>query len=323
MIDIFQKKNEKNLFDNHAVDIKDVYDLFPVDRKIDQRPNSVSFINSPFHKIYRAPILPVKHRNYFWHLFRRLNLDLTWFDEFKKYWTTVLKGRPFWSVYDLFFLKNWYRIKFMDIEIEDTDDTFVHLDAWQRPEVLYQLLHLVCRESASEYAGILQRLKMAGCNIQKATFLEFGCATAPVTTALFEFWKGSRDLKVYISDIQTLSFNYAVYKFRNCSNVIPILLIPENDLLLQIDDRLDAIFCLTVFEHLNKPLETAKIFYNRLIHGGYLVFDYTISEGDGLDTHHGIRQRNDTIDFLSRNFELLYGNLSKETGMGLTIIRKK
>jgi len=129
-------------------------------------------------------------------------------------------------------------------------------------------------------------------------------------------------LKIYIADIQTLAFHYATYRFRYCSNVIPLLLTPENNFLLRINDDLDAIFCITVFEHLNRPLDTVKIFYEKLKPGGLLFFDYIRGEGPGLDTKQGVTQRDDVLSFILKNFDLVYGNISKEKSTGLAIVRK-
>lgn len=153
--------------------------------------------------------------------------------------------------------------------------------------------------------------------------LEFGCATAPVTASLYEFYRPESQFKMYVSDIPTLAFHYAAYRFRYCSNVIPILLKPENDFILKLPDKLDVIFCITVFEHLNQPLETVKIFYNLLNPGGLLFFDYIKGSGKGLDTQHAVRQRGSVLDFIGDNFELIEGQLTKDSDMHLTIVQKK
>lgn len=323
MSDIFYKKHETNFFDNLVVDIPKLYENFPVKKEENAKSNLVPFAQTPCHKIYQNRLIPLKYRRYAYHGLRRIGLDQSWFSEFKKYWSSVLQGRPFWGVQDLFFLKNLYRVKFQDNQVPDTNDPELHIQAWQRPELLYQLMHLVCRESISDQLKILQQLNKLKRGITKLTFLEFGCATAPITASLYEFWKPKPELKVYISDIQTLAFHYAAHRFRHCSNVIPLLLTPENDFLLQIDDTLDVVFCITVFEHLNKPMDTIKIFHDRLKPGGLLFLDYIKGDGQGLDTKQAVLTRDNVIDFVLKNFELVYGEVTKDKNVGLTIVRKK
>jgi 2-polyprenyl-3-methyl-5-hydroxy-6-metoxy-1,4-benzoquinol methylase len=321
MNDIFYRKREENFFDNLVVDIKKLYEEHPIDRKADARPNLVPFVRSPFHKMYRNPLIPLRYREYFWRVARQINLDLTWFQEFKSYWSSVLGGRPLWGVQDFFFLRGLYRVKSQDNQVPDTNDPHIHLQAWQRPELLYQLLHLVFKESLVNQLGILHQLYQLKRDAR--CLLEFGCGTAPITASLFEFYRPREDLKVYFCDIQTLAFHYATYRFRRCSNVEPILLVPEDEFLLNLNEPVDAIFCMEVFEHLNKPFETVKIFHQILNPGGLLFFSYIKSKGEGLDTLHGVRERNDVLDYVSQHFEMLRGTISEDKSMGLTIAKKR
>lgn len=323
MNDVLYKKRPTNFFDNLLIDVPQLYQEHPISKSQDAKPNFFPLIRTPVHRIYRSPLIPLKYRRYFYHGLRRTNLDQSWFEEFKEYWSHVLKGRPLWGIYDLLFLKNLYRVKFQNNQVPDTDDANVHFEAWQKPELIYQLLHLVCRQYISDQLRILKELKKLRLNISRASMLEFGCAIAPVTASLYEFFKVKPEFKIYIADIQTLAFHFAIYRFRHCSNVIPILLKPENDFLLCLDDTLDVIFCMAVFEHLNRPLDTVKTFHNRLKRGGVLFFDYIKGDGEGLDTRHGVRQRDDVLDFISENFDLVHGSISKQQSMGLTIVRKR
>lgn len=323
MDDILYQQSSSNFFDRLAVDVNGVYKDYPIVKAQDAKPNSFPLTQSPVHGIYRNFLLPLKFRRCIYHGLRRTNLDQSWFDEFKEYWSKVLNGRPLHSLHDLFFLKNLYRMRFQNNQVPDTEDTNVHFEAWQKPELIYQLLHLVCRQYTSDQLRILQHLKKLDLDISRAIILEFGCAIAPVMTSLFEFFRVRPEARIYISDIQTLAFHYATYRFRECSNVIPVLLKPENDFALDIDVSFDLIFCMAVFEHLNKPLEAMRVFYNRLQPGGYLFFDYIKGDGQGLDTHHGVRQRNDVLEYVQQDFDLIYGTLDKEESTGLTIVRKR
>jgi len=310
-----------NSLDDLLIDIRGLYEKFPVAEKKTPRINFVPQARSLYHSFYRCSLLPLGWRKKFYALARRTSFDITWFAEFKTYWTSVLDARPLWGVHDLYFLKNNYRIKFQRSNVSDTADPLVHLDAWQRPELIYQLLHLVTKEVLVHYADTV---KLALCFNPKARiFLEFGCATAPLTMSFFEFFKPARTSLFYMSDIQTLAFHYGAFRFRRCENVMPLLLHPENGFRLMLNKKTDVIFCLAVFEHLNSPLETVREFLQSLNKGGILVFDYIKSEGGGLDTAHGVRQRGDVLKFIGENFNVLYGRLTPETSMGLTIVRKR
>lgn len=323
MTDYFCRNQKVNFFDNMAVDVEKLYKEFPPVKETGASCNKVPSLSDFCRRIYHSRFIPVKYRGFACKVLRQIRLDQGWFLEFRKYWSGVLKGRPLWGVEDLFFLKNLYRIKFQDSQVPDSTDANLHCQAWQKPEVLYQLLHLVCRETALDQLKPLRKLAALRPDFKKLKMLEFGCATAPITVSLYEFYRPKASMRMYISDISTLAFHYAAYRFRYCSNVIPVLLKPEDDFALKLDDRLDVIFCITVFEHLNRPLEIAKTFYNLLNHDGLLFFNYIKSEGEGFDTKHAVRQRESVFDFIGNSFELVEGRLSKDEDMHLTIVRKK
>jgi len=215
---------------------------------------------------------------------------------------------------------NLYRIRFQDNQIPETSNALVHLEVWQKPELLYQLLHLVYKETIVDYALLIKQMLQYNRPIR--AFLEFGCGTAPVTASFIEFFGIRRDIKAYFCDIQTIAFHYAAYRFWKIKTAVPFLLTPENDFKLSLHSPVDAIFCVTVFEHLNKPLETVREFFNLLSPGGLLLFDYIKTEGVGMDTHQGARERNDVLDFVENHFEIVHGELSKEKDTGLIIARK-
>ncbi len=121
------QKHSGNLYANLVVDINSLYKEYPLVKEDDATPHCVPFAQTIIHQIYRNQFIPLLYRRYAYHALRRVHVDLSWFDEFKEYWSTVLKGRPLWQVHDLYFLKNWYRIKFQDNQVMDTDNASVHL----------------------------------------------------------------------------------------------------------------------------------------------------------------------------------------------------
>ena len=321
MTDIFYRKSNYNQFDNLYVDVNKLYEEFPITDKINGKSGIPSFARTKFHKIYRSSLLPLRRRTALCEFLRRVNVDLSWFQEFSSYWTRVLHGRPMWGVQDFYFLRGLYRVKFSANQVPDTDDPGTQLSAWQRPEIIYQLFHQVYKEAIRSEIATLELLFKYKKDVSR--FLEFGCANAPITTSLFDFFPSARSFNIYISDIKTLAFHYGGYRFRNCSNVHPILLSPENGFLPVSPEPVDAIFCMAVFEHLNQPLNVVKAFYEMLEHGGILIFDYIRGEGAGLDTKQGVLQREYVLDYVSHKFNILFGSLEKDESMGITVVQKK
>jgi len=317
----FYMERESNFFDNLLINVGELYERFPVHAKTDPKPCLVQSMQSNFHKIYRNRMIPLRYRDRFWQISRRLNLDLTWFDEFRSYWSTVLKGRPLFNVHDFYFLRNLYRVRFQNNQVPDTSDACTHLEAWQRPELIYMLFHQVLKESISNQHPILE-LMWKYADRLPAAILEFGCGTAPIATSLFEFCR-PKNQEVFIADIQTVAFHYAAYKFRSCSDVIPLLLLPQNDFLPSQEKALDVVFCITVFEHLNKPLETVDALHRMLKRDGLLFFDYVKGLGCGLDTRQGTEQRSAVLDFISKHFDIVHGQINKEETTFLTVARKR
>ncbi|MFN0132825.1 MAG: methyltransferase domain-containing protein [Phycisphaerales bacterium] len=223
---------------------------------------------------------------------------------------------------DFYFAKNWLRIKHSACEVPDTEDTAEHLRAWQNPAVLYQLLHLVYKETVTDEFDVVELLRRHGPK-QCRHLVEYGCAIAPVTSTLFEFTRPSRDVRITIADIQTIAFHYGVWRFRRCANVVPRLLGPENGFQLALSEPQDAITCITVAEHLNAPLQTFQTFHRLLRQGGILVFDYIKTDGGSMDTMHAARQRESVLAFVAQHFDIVHGNLDPEASMGLTVARKR
>ncbi len=319
---MLSQNQQPNFFDNMAINVPGLYEEFPIVKETQACRNKVPFASDFLHRIYRCPLLPAKYRSLILRGLRQTRLDQNWFLEFRKYWSGILKGRPLWCVDDVYFLKNLYRIKFQNSEVSDSGNPNDHCLAWQKPEIIYQMLHLVCRETVIDQLNILQKLASVKRDFKQLKMLEFGCATAPITASLYDFYKPKSRFKMYISDIPTLAFHYAAYRFRYCSNVIPVLLRPEDNFALKLDDRLDVIFCITVFEHLHKPFDVIKTFHNLLNPGGLLFFDYIKGTGEGLDTINAVRQRNAVLDFIDENFKVINGRINKDGDMHLTIAQK-
>jgi SAM-dependent methyltransferase len=298
-----------NAFDRLRIDVAELYARYPIASRRDWPGHP-----PPFRPIYSAP-LPLKARLATWKLLHRLRLDERWVARFAEYWVNILGGRPMMSADDFHFLRGIYRIRHQDDAIGDTSDAAAHVGAWQQRTMIYQVFAQQFLESIDPRlaeAHWLRRLRVT-------SFIEFGAASAPVTTAYRQFFGG--DVPSTIVDIETLAFHYGVFKFKADPRVTPITLTVQDDLLPPDGLKADAIVCKATFEHLKDPLEIARRFAQQLNPGGYLLFDYLQSEGGGLDTMHGVRQRDAVLDFIDQRFTLVHGNARHQRGSQLTIAR--
>jgi SAM-dependent methyltransferase len=316
--DIFHERRQGNQFDDLRVDVEALYARFPLSERA--RWGAVPSATAA-GRLYALAALPLKGRRALCRLLRRLRLDLSWFQEFRSYWSAILGGRPLWDVEDFHFLRGIYRMRHQANVVPDTDDAAVHVQAWQRPELLYQLFQQVFVESIATQAKLFEHVARCGL-ARPASLLEYGCATAPVTASFFEFF-GRRKTRITIADIPTLAFHYAVYRFGRRGDVTPVLLKPEDGFGLELEQAVDVAFCLQVFEHLPGPLAGAQDLHRALRPGGLLVFDYVKGEGQGLDTLQGVRQRQAVLDFIDSRFDVVSGALRREDSMGLTLARKR
>ncbi len=308
-------KSPPNGFDNLVVDVAELHRKFSVERPADLGLEWDSAID----RLYAAPLLPLATRAHAWQLLRRVRLDLTWFERFRRYWGKVLGGRPLWGVEDFYFLRNIYRMRFQSATVPDTTDAGIHLEAWQRPEVLSHLFHSAYKESLNHELRLLRPLRSLHRGPVR-TVLEFGCGSAPITTTLCEFQPPRGDLQVWISDIETVPFHFAAHKLAPFRNVHAVPLRPENRFRFPLAQKFDAIFCMTVLEHLQEPLAVIEHLRELLSPGGLLFFDYVKSDATGLDTRAGLDQRAAVLAYVREHFRVLQGSLDGDRSIGLTIV---
>ncbi len=324
LADFYSSPTEFNQFDNLHVDVREMYSRFPLAEMQSFPGISPRGVEKTLQLFYKNPLFLLKFRLKMWQTLFHSNLDQYWYREFSEYWTSILGGRPLWNVHDFFFLKNLYRIKFQRSQVPDTADSQVHLNAWQRPELLYQLLHLVAKESSIADAQLIRKVLKLVLRRKVETWLEFGCGTAPLTSAAVRFFNVPRNLQIHIADIQTLAFHYASFFFRKNDFVRPTLLREENKFALELDTDLDAIFCIQVFEHLSHPLDTVKLFSKLLLPGGVLIFDFLRTSGEGLDTVAAQQERPEVLAYISDHFVMENGaRLDPGSSVQLTFAVKK
>lgn len=311
--DLLAAPQPSNGFDNLVVDVAGLYRAHPVERPTDL---GVRW-DGPLERIYASALLPLTTRNCAWQLLRRLRLDLTWFERFRRYWGRVLGGRPLWGVEDFYFLRNIYRIRFQNAGVPDDADAAVHLESWQRPEVLSHLFHSAYKESLNNELRLLRPMRELHRGPVRR-LLEFGCGSAPITTTLCEFQPPRGERHAWISDIETVPFHFAAHRLAPFANVHAVPLRPETSFRFPRAEKFDAIFCMTVFEHLPEPLATLEHLHELLAPGGLLIFDYVKSDAGGLDTRAGLEQRPAVIDYVRQHFTVLRGQLDAVNSMGVT-----
>ena len=319
--DVFYQRRASNAFDNLVVDVEDLYRRFPLELR-QAWPGGGPPPLTRAQRLTASPWLPLRGRTAASRLLTHLRLDQRWFQRFRGYWTDVLAGRPLLSVEDFHFLRGVYRIRHQDNQVPDTEDAGTHEIAWQRPELLYQVFqqaygealgpkHVVCAALRRFHRGPI------------GAMLEFGSASAPVTTTYLDYFGPAPRTRFFISDIRTLAFHYGAYKFRRTPNVTPISLEPGDGFALRAPQALDVICCLTVFEHLTRPLALAEEMHAALRPGGLLVFDYMQGQGEGLDTFQGVRDRQAVLDFIRARFDVAVGSVTPDRHVDLTVAVKR
>jgi SAM-dependent methyltransferase len=321
-VSAFYTDARTNGFDNLEIDVPEIFRRYPVEDLGAINRDRIS--RDRFAGIYRSRLIPLKARLGLWDAAFLANLDLGWFEGFSDYWTKVLGGRPLWSPQDIYFLKNIYRMKFQRNTLPDTESADIHLKAWQRPELLYFLLHLLTKRTARQDVGIYKAaIRLRGKQTGLAV-LEYGCGLAPFAHHALKFLPSAARNTFFLADLAMLPFHYGAWRMAGRKNIHPHLLRPENAFQATLKKPMDLIFCIQVFEHMNQPLRTIEYFHTLLKPGGVLVFDFILSEAKGLDSIQGTQERSDVLDFVRNHFEMPFpADLSADRSLPLTYVVKK
>ena len=237
-----------------------------------------------------------------------------WFEEFAEYWGRALNGRPL-NFHDFFFLYTNYRTRFQAIEVKENSDAAQFLYSWQSYENIYIIFHSVYKYALHpfSFAAYEKYLKEK----KNGKILEYGCGIAPISTSLIK--NKFKGLNYTIADIRNFSFHYAKFRLKQhdvkCVDIIPY----ENP---PIGENFDIIFLMTVLEHLPDPLNIIELLTKSLNRGGYLVFDYILGDGGGLDTVESVKQRKSVLEFIENNYQLKSGEIKYDNSMGPTVVQK-
>lgn len=247
-------------------------------------------------------------------LYRRLvdaGFVRAWFDEFEEYWIKVLKGRPILFP-DFSYLLGVYRQRFQACAVEEGASAERFLDAWQNPATLYLLFGAVRTYAHQPFFGYRQERWVS----DNDRLLEFGCGIAPVSN-FFLNYSVKRGLMLDIADIQQINSHYARFRF---GSVVRWVAVEPYQTVLQ-SGQYNVVFMIQVLEHLPDPLSVIQAVTKSLVSDGRLIFDFILSNGDGLDTVESLQQRVDVIRFIKKNYTVEEGQLSDDQSMGITVCR--
>ena len=236
-----------------------------------------------------------------------------WFNDFKKYWSEVLEGRPMY-LHDFYYLLGVYRQRFQNVETPETTDESIFLESWQNPDTLYQLFGAVRRFSREPlHSRQFEKWIKSGDEI-----LEYGCGIAPISHSLLNVGL-KNNLKITVADIRQINLHYAIYRLGD--RVKSFEITPYKNSIT--NKSYNVIMMITVMEHLPDPLQTVKNITAGLKANGIFIFDYISGDGDGQDTIEAVEQRGEVLKYIEENYHLLSGHLSEDISMGTTVCRLK
>ena len=241
-----------------------------------------------------------------------------WFTTFTDYWSNVIQGRPI-NVSEFFLLTHDYRKKQQHVKSLVWTSPEQHVDNWQASNEFYNLLHSVRKIALRPIIArhLWKHVRSQG------SILEYGCSLAPYYYCYRRFFSYKR-CKWCVADIPNHAFHYAKHLYSSNHDVEFTTILESNfkTPLKNNDVTYDVIILTTVLEHLDDPEFVIRYLLDRLKSGGLLVFDYVISEGQGLDTPAALAQRKGCLRIIQSNTELLAGKIAIDENVGLCLARK-
>lgn len=236
-----------------------------------------------------------------------------WFNVFKKYWEEVLHGIPL-TIHDFHFLRCYYKIAFQDIRLGENVNSKSFSNAWQRPENIYATFKGVYKfalEPTISY-GYVKYLK------KRDRLLEYGCGLAPITTSLIRYFH-FKQFDFSIADIKGFPFHYAKYHLRDLGVKFYDIEPYEPT---YFNYKYNAVFLITVMEHLPDPDRVIVNLTEALEKNGLLFFDFILSTGLDLDTKEAVTKRKEILNYIASNYKVIKGKIDFKNDMGLTIVSK-
>jgi 2-polyprenyl-3-methyl-5-hydroxy-6-metoxy-1,4-benzoquinol methylase len=252
-------------------------------------------------------------------LYERLifsNLKLDWFREFHDYWFGELGNRPI-APHDFYYLFGVYRTRFAQVAVADQATDAQHVAAWQDPRNIYQIFaqHYALARQPIVVHRFVKYIPRGG------NVCEYGCGLAPIATSIVKYYP-RLNIRVTCADIPHIMFHFMRWKFRDLRFIRKLTIDPASD--APLDEMYDIIFCMTVFEHLPRPLAIAEHLTSHLKPGGHLVFNYIATDGTGLDTAAAVRERMDVLKSILDQYEVVEGKIPLDgSTVGTTVVQKR
>jgi 2-polyprenyl-3-methyl-5-hydroxy-6-metoxy-1,4-benzoquinol methylase len=243
-----------------------------------------------------------------------------WLDDFRKYWSDILNGRPFWGTLDFFMLRHDYRKCQQHTSQLDWNDPIQHIANWQHVSQIYSTFHNVSNLAINPITSMIFWKKVS----RGMRILEYGCSLSPYYYCYRNFYS-HLNCNFILADIPNYPFHYAKYLYRNDLDV-EFVTINDSDFLNPLGEAgdFDVIILTETFEHLDNPLFISTYLLKRLKEGGLFVFDYIKSEGKGLDHPKALEMRQDCLKSILAQTQIVYGKINDiNESIGFCIAQKK
>lgn len=244
-----------------------------------------------------------------------------WLDEFERYWSEVLGGRPFWNSIEFFLLTHDYRKRQQQTGALAWAGPEQHVAHWQNPSQLYATFHQVRKLATRPIVSRpLWRRLSADMRI-----LELGCSLAPYYNCYREYYSHV-PCQWLLADLANYPFHYARYRYRDDPGLTFHVITPNKftDPLPDVE-AFDVIILTAVLEHADDPVFLADYVLDRLKPGGLFVFDYIKSDARGLDHPHALASREACLMRILARTTLLYGsasNIAESIGTCIAVKRE-
>lgn len=289
-----------NFYDQIEVDIQHVHERIATDNKL---CGNLRFCTGLIEKVL--------FRKGLYYKFVDAGFVRGWLEEFNGFWVNALGGRPL-RFHDFFFLHSHYRTKFQNVEVLNELDDLKFIHSWQKYENIFLVFSGAYRYALNPFTYLpYKKFLSEGMNV-----LEYGCGLAPITTSLL---RAKLDkFNFTIADIKGFTYAYAKY-LLDPRQVEFVDVVPFES--PSFKHKFDTVFLMTVLEHLPNPLDVVMNLTEAIKNEGYLVFDYILGDGAGLDTEAGIAERSSVLGYIRDNFDIVHGSLKEQESMGMTVGR--
>lgn len=154
---------------------------------------------------------------------------------------------------------------------------------------------------------------------------EYGAGVAPFVTTLLKHLNGEEsknfNLKITIVDVDCEHLNFARYRLnkikqdKNLEGIDLKFITVEPERLPQFDQKLDALFCFEVLEHVPSPVNVIENIRTSMSPGGYYIENFIKHENlddddDGPDLVSARKERTKYYEIVNEYYNLI--NPSKE-----------